>query len=111
MLKFQPSYAIHDVVSIKLSNGDEIIAKCVAVDDKAITVTRPLLMILSQDPATGRPAISMAPFWMLGAEPTASYTINHDQTICILKSNTESTKGYITQTTGLAMPTGSGIIT
>ena len=111
MLKFQPSYAIHDVVSIKLSNGDEIIAKCVTVDDKAITVTRPLLMILSQDPATGRPAISMAPFWMLGAEPTGKYTISHDQIICTLKSNSESMKGYISQTTGLAMPGGSGLIT
>jgi hypothetical protein len=111
MLTIKPTYAVDDVVSIKLANGDEIIAKCVAVDDKAITVTRPLLMILSQDPATGRPAISMAPFWMLGAEPTGKYTISHDQIICTLKSNSESMKGYISQTTGLAMPGGSGLIT
>lgn len=111
MITIKPTYAVDDVVSIKLANGDEIIGKCTAVDDKTITITRPLLMVLSQDPNTGRPGISMAPFWMLGSEPTAKYTISHNQIICALKSNSEAMKGYISQTTGLTMPGGSGLIT
>jgi hypothetical protein len=111
MLSIKNSYGVDDIVSIKLTNGDEIIGKCVFVDDKTITVTKPLLMVLGQDPNTGRPGISMAPFWMLGADPTSNYTINHSQIICTLKSNSDASKGYIAQTTGLTIPSGGGLIT
>ena len=101
-----------DIISIKLGNGDEIIAKLVEQDRDSVKVTKPLLMLVSQDPATGRPGISMAPFWMLGADAASKFDIARTHILCMIKSNEEATKGYLAQTTGLTIPgSGSGLIT
>lgn len=108
----EKSLSAGDVASIKLGNGDEIIAKLVDQDRDSVIVTKPLLMVLGQDPSTGRPGISMAPFWMLGTDSAARYPIPRTQILCILKSNEEATKGYLAQTTGLTIPgSGSSLIT
>jgi len=100
-----------DVASIKFNNGDEIIAKISEITNDLVTVTKPLLMVLSQDPRSGQPGVQMAPFWMLGADPSSKFPINRSQIICLVKSNTDAVKGYTAQTTGLAIPSGSGLIT
>ena len=103
---------VNDVITIKLGNGDEIIAKLVEQSRDSVAVTKPLLVVLGQDPSTGRPGISMAPFWMLSSDAGAKYSIPRTQILCMLKSNDDATKGYLSQTTGLAIPgSGSGLIT
>ena len=101
----------NDIVSIKLSNGDEIIAKLSEITESKITITKPLLMVLSQDPRTGQPGVQMAPFWMMGSDPSSKYAINRSHVIVVTKSNTDAASSYISQTTGLAMPgTGAGLV-
>ena len=104
--------AANDVISIKLSNGDEIVAKLVDIDNNTMTVSKPMLMVLTQDPRTGQPGIQMAPFWMMGSDPKTSYPINRNHIMVAVKSNQDVTKNYISQTTGLMMPdsTNSGLV-
>jgi hypothetical protein len=104
---------IDDVVSIKLANGDEIIAKLTGITDTTFTVSKPLLMVLSQDPRTGQPGVQMAPFWIMGADLNTKFPINRSQVTCAVKTNSEAVKSYLQQTTGLAIPGAgaSGLIT
>lgn len=100
--------ANNDIVSLKISNGDEIIAKFVeTAPDQSIVVTKPMLMILSQSP-NGQPGIQMMPFFMLGGEKEGKYPINPQHIVCMIKSNSEAKAGYLSATTGLTVPkTGS----
>jgi len=102
---------VNDTVCVKFGNGDEIIARLTEQTENTITVTKPLLMVLSQDPRTGAPGVQMAPFWIMGGDKDARYTINRNHVICIIKANNDASSGYSAQTTGLTLPTGSGLIT
>lgn len=106
--------AAQDVVSIKISNGDEIIAKLVSQDSNTVVVSRPLLMVLSPDPNTGMPGVQMAPFWMLGPEPDTKFPISAHHVVCMVKAGNGAMKRYMEITTGLTIPgasAGSKIIT
>ena len=104
--------AKNDVVSVKLSNGDEIVAKIVEIDANTLIVSKPLLMVLTQDPRTGQPGIQMAPFWLMGSDPQSTYPINRSHTIVVVKANRDVVKNYLSQTTGLEIPgsSASGLI-
>jgi hypothetical protein len=94
----------NDVVSIKISNGDEIIAKFVeTASDGSVIVSKPMLMVLSQSPS-GQPGVQMMPFFMLGGEKDGKYPLNPQHVVCMIKSNSEAKAGYLQATTGLAVP-------
>lgn len=99
----------NEVVCLKLSNGDEIIAKLVERNDNAVVVSKPLLMILSADPQSGRPGVQMAPFFMLGADKDSKFPINNAHVMCMMLANTEAKAGYTQNTTGLAIPTAGTV--
>lgn len=101
----------NDVVSIKFSNGDEIIAKLIDNEGPSITVSKPLSMMLARDPRSGQPGIQMAPFWMLGADNDGTFAILKSHITCMVKSSADAAKGYTANTTGLAMPPSSGLVT
>jgi len=98
-----------DIVSIKLSNGDEIIAKYTEQQGSMTVVTKPMLMILSQDPRTGQPGVQMAPFWIMSANSSVKFPIAQNHVVCMVKANADATKNYISQTSGIAIPS-SGLI-
>jgi hypothetical protein len=106
----QPTVGVNDIASIKLSNGDEIVAKITDITDQTVTVYRPLLMVLSQDPRTGQPGVQMAPFWIMGGDKDSKYPINRAHIICMLKTNKDAASNYTETTTGLKVP-ASGLIT
>ena len=94
----------NDIVSIKISNGDEVIAKFVETTaDGSVLVSKPMLMVLAQSPS-GQPGVQMMPFFMLGGEKDGKYPINPQHIVCMIKSNNEAKAGYLQATTGLAVP-------
>lgn len=110
---FEKQPGQNDIVSIKLANGDELLAKIVAVSDKIVSITKPLMMMLGQD-ARGNPGIQLIPFWMLGADKDGRFPINRDHIVCMVKANSDASNSYVQQTTGLAIPATSrpsGLIT
>lgn len=97
----------NDIISIKISNGDEIIAKFLESNDEHVIVSKPMLMILAQT-QTGQPGVQMMPFFMLGGEKDGKYPINKAHIVCMILSNAEAKSGYVSATSGLTIPkTGS----
>lgn len=93
----------NDIVSVKLSNGDEIIAKVLDTNAMTLTVVKPFLMQLVQD-RSGQPAITMAPFWILGGGDDSKFKISTAHIVCMLLSGLDAKKGYLQQTSSLLMP-------
>lgn len=93
----------NDIVSLKISNGDELIGKFIETSDNAVVLTKPMLMVLGQNP-NGQPSVQMMPFFMLGSDKDAKYPINKDHIVCMVKSNEDAKGGYLQSTTGLTFP-------
>lgn len=100
---------LNDIVCIKLSNGDELIAKLLMTTDKVTAISKPFLMVLAQDPVSRQPGVQLAPFWMLGADDNSKYILNNSLIVCTVKANSEAKKGYDSHTSSLLIP-NSGLI-
>ena len=94
----------NDVVSIKLINNEEIIAKVVSIDNNSYTISKPLILNVFMDERTGNSGISMAPYFMLSADPDANFQVDRSHMICITLTNDQAKAGYIKNTTGLDIP-------
>jgi hypothetical protein len=85
-----------DVVSIKLVNGDELIARFESDDTDTITVSRPLAITMSAQ------GMGLIPWVFLGKDD--SVTLRKKSTFFIVPSKAEAAKQYVEGTTGLVMP-------
>lgn len=104
----EKSVQINDISCLKLSNGDELIAKIVDISSDTVGISKPMLMMLAQDPRTGQPGVSMVPFWIVGGDKDARYPVSRSHVICMVKANSDAAKSYVQQTTGLTIPGSSG---
>jgi hypothetical protein len=84
-----------DVVSIKLINGDEIIAKFEKEDTDTITVNRPLALTMNGQ------GLGMIPWVFLGKD--GDITLRKANTFFIVESKGEASKQYLEGTTGIAL--------
>lgn len=84
-----------DVVSIKLINGDEIIARLEADDQHGITVTRPLAITMSNQ------GLGMIPWVFLGEKDT--YTLKREHIFVMVPSKKDAADQYVQGTTGIAL--------
>ena len=84
-----------DVVSIKLINGDEIIAKFEKEDNETITINRPLAFTMNGQ------GLGMIPWVFLGKD--GSITISKANTFFVVASKGEAATQYTEGTTGIAL--------
>jgi hypothetical protein len=84
-----------DVVSIKLINGDEIIAKFEKEDTDTITINRPLALTMNGQ------GLGMIPWVFLGKD--GSITISKANTFFVVESKGEAATQYTEGTTGIAL--------
>ena len=84
-----------DVVSIKLINGDEIIARLESDDHRGITVDRPLALTL------GPQGLGMVPWVFLADKSTM--TISRDHIFVMVRSKKDAADQYMQGTTGIAL--------
>ena len=82
------------VYTIKIANGDEIVAKITAEDDVAYTAMKPLTVVPSQQ------GIQMI-ISLFTADPEKSITINKAQVSIIAASRLEVCDSYLEATTGI----------
>jgi len=87
--------ATGDVVSIKLINGDELIARLEADDHKGITIDRPLALTMQGG------GLGMVPWVLLGDKN--SITLNRDHIFAIVPSKKDAADQYVAGTTGIAL--------
>lgn len=84
-----------DVVSLKLLNGDEIIARFENETADEITINRPLALTMSQS------GLGMIPWVFLGDKETM--TLKRSHVFVILPSKKDAADQYMQGTTGIAL--------
>ena len=84
-----------DVVSIKLINGDELIARLEKEDLNGYTINRPLALTMSGG------GLGMIPWVFLGAKETMVLSKSH--VFIIMPAKKEAADQYMQGTTGIAL--------
>ncbi len=94
MLEIQVPYKEGDVVSIKLSSGEEMVAKLVKEDNNHLTVSQPLMLV------AGEQGIGLAPY-MFTVKVDSKFTIKVNNVITVVKTEEDAAKMYTQQTSGI----------
>jgi hypothetical protein len=89
-------YKVGDNVSFKLSSGEEIIGRLDSEDSKGYTVHKPMVLVAQQQ------GLGLAPF-MFSVSPDAKFILNTTSVSCIAKTESEISKQYTSQTSGIQM--------
>lgn len=84
-----------DVVSLKLVNGDEVIARYEEDSADSIKISRPLAITI------GPQGLGMIP-WMFLAE-TETFDLKKSHVFVVVPSKTDAAKQYLEGTTGLSV--------
>lgn len=88
---------------IKLSNGQEIIAKSIGTDsDSQIFVSSPLLVVPMRDNA-GNFRIELAPFSWIG-NTDAPIALSRQHVVCRLSADSQMESQYLAGLAGIALP-------
>jgi hypothetical protein len=83
------------VVSLKLVNGDEIIARYEGEDDKTIKINKPLALTMGQQ------GLGMIPWLFLGE--TDTFTLKREHVFVMVPSKKDASDQYMQGTTGIAL--------
>lgn len=89
-------YKVGDTVSLKLTSGEEVVARLEEEGPTQVVLHKPLMLT-----ATGQ-GIGLAPFMFTVAQD-AKIKMNLNNVLCIHKTVDEMAKQYISNTTGIAV--------
>ena len=89
-------YKDGDTISLKLSSGEEIVARLEKEDAKTFTVKKPMVLIAQAE------GLGLAPF-MFSVSPDAKFVLQATSVACVAKTQEEIGKQYTSQTSGIAM--------
>ena len=90
-----------EVIALKLSSGEEIIARVENRDDEAITLDRPMMVVLTPSPDGQGIGIQMMPWLASNQDATARVFNSH--VIATVAPNGELEKGYLQQTSRIQL--------
>ena len=91
-------YKMGDVISIKLSSGEEMIARAEKETKDELTVVKPYILIAAEN------GMALAPY-MFTVETDAKIKLKINNIICIVKSAKDASDMYIKQSTGIQIAT------
>ena len=92
----EAQYKVGDVISIKLSSGEEMIARFEEENDRDVIVAKPYILIAAQN------GMALAPY-MFTVAPETKIKLKINNVICIVKSAKDASDMYIKQSTGIAI--------
>jgi hypothetical protein len=95
MLLINKGYTQGDIVSLKLINSDELIAKFESENDDEIKIHRPLALTMSQG------GLGMMPWMLLGSDEFI--TLKKSHVMAISASKEDAAAQYTQGTTGIAL--------
>jgi hypothetical protein len=84
-----------DIISLKLINGDELIARFESETGDDITIDRPLALTMSRE------GLGMIPWMMLGDK--SSITLKKSHVFAVVPSQKDAADQYMQGTTGIAL--------
>ncbi len=85
-----------DVVTVKLTSGEEIIARFEEETATGVKITKPMMLSMSQQ------GVGMMPY-MFTVNPNSSIVINHTAIAVLSATDSDFAKQYTTSTTGIQM--------
>ena len=92
----EAQYKVGDVISIKLSSGEEMIARFEDENEEVVTIAKPYILIAAQN------GMALAPY-MFTIAPDTKVKLKINNVICIVKSAKDAADMYIKQSTGIAI--------
>jgi hypothetical protein len=92
----ESQYKTGDIISIKLSSGEEMIARFEDENGEVITIVKPYILIAAQN------GMALAPY-MFTISPDTKVQLKINNVICIVKSAKDAADMYIKQSTGIAI--------
>ena len=96
MLLTKNTFTAGDVVSLKISNGDEIIARFETETEKTVTIKKPLAI------AAGPQGLGMMPWIFLSNSEV--FTLDRMHIYAITLAKKEAASQYMQGTTGITIP-------
>lgn len=87
-------YKEGDTVSLKLTSGEEVIARLDKESNDSYQLHKPLMVVANQQ------GLGLAPF-MFTVSPDAKFNLNSKNVLCVVKTEDEMAKQYVQNTTGL----------
>jgi len=89
-------YKTGDTVSLKLTSGEEVVARLDKETEKGYELHKPLMLTATQQ------GVGLAPFmFTVGAD--SKFIINTQSVVCIAKTEKEAASQYVQTTTGLTV--------
>lgn len=89
-------YKVGDTVSLKLSSGEEIVARLEAEEDTKFVLHKPMVLVMQ---STG---LGLAPY-MYSVSPEAKFNILASTVSCVAKTETDIAKQYVSSTSNIQM--------
>ena len=88
-------YDVGDVLSIKLTSGEEMVCRLEKKGEKTLSVKKPMMLVA--DPQGG---MGLAPF-MFTVDPTATFKVQLNNVIVVVKTAKDAADMYTQATTGI----------
>ena len=89
-------YKVGDTISLKLTSGEEVVARLEEETDATYTLHKPMVLV------AGQQGLGLAPF-MFSVSQDAKFKVNAGVVTCVLKTEKELASQYTQQTTGIAV--------
>lgn len=92
----QSPYKVGDIVSIKLTSGEEMVATLESENDTELVLRKPFMLV------AGNQGAGLAPF-MFTVDADSKFTVRLNTIICIVKTAKDASDTYLQSTTGLTV--------
>lgn len=92
----QSGFKENDVVSFKLSTGEEVISRFEEQNDTQYKIKNPMVIL------AGPQGLGMQPF-MFSVKPDNTFILNVSNVICAMATEDELAKQYVSQTSGIQL--------
>jgi hypothetical protein len=94
---------IGQIVSMKLTSGDEVVGKITGQTPEGITLSKPVILAASRD------GLAMVPF-MMTADPEGDFLFKVNNIMCLVDTNQQVSDAYFQSVTGIT-PVRNSILT
>lgn len=98
------TYEVGDVVSLKLSSGEELVAKLASISTTDFVLSRPLALGMGPKGPTFTPYMVTVDF------KNDDLTVSKHHVVALTKTVEQVKQSYVQSTTGIAMPEKPGVI-
>jgi len=85
-----------DVLTIKITSGEEIVAKLDSATDAEFVLLKPMQVVIAPD------SVGLGPF-MFSMDPQGKFHLMKSAVVCSGKTEPEIAKQYISTTSGVAL--------